>query len=143
MDYSTRLYLMIGGRPGLRPVIERFYELVYADPWIGQFFLDVDQAEQVQALEDFLCTGAPGEPVFDGSYPRMAHAHMYITQPMIKRRTQLLRRAIEDLGHPQEVVHQWLLADGLWHGAVRKESVDDCRPSLAGKALKVINHPED
>lgn len=141
MDYSVRLYLAIGGRDGLRPVIERFYELVYADPWIGRFFVDVDRAQQQRSLEDFLAAGAPGEPVFRGKLPIQAHAHMYITQPMIKRRTQLLRQAIRELGHGDEVERWWLKTDGLWHSAVRKESVDDCRPSLAGKPLKVIGEP--
>ena len=141
MDFATRLYLLVGGRPGLRRVIDRFYDKIYADPWIGLFFRDVDRGRQAQRLEDFLSAGAPGEPVFDGPLPSQAHAHMYITQPMIKRRTALLRAAIIETGHPQEVVQAWLRADALWHSAVRKTSIADCRPGHAGKALKVIDDP--
>jgi len=141
MDLATRLYMLVQGRPGLRPVIECFYDKVYADPWIGQFFHEVDKSRQARRLEDFLCSGAPGEAVFDGPLPSVAHAHMFITQAMLKRRTELLQAAILELGHPQEVVRVWLRADALWHSAVRKTSVADCRPGHAGKALKVIDDP--
>jgi len=141
MDFATKLYLLVGGRSGLRPVIERFYDKIYADPWIGQFFQDVDKSRQARRLEDFLSSGAPGEAAFDGPLPSLAHAHMFITQAMLRRRTELLRAAIIELGHPREVVRLWLRADALWHSAVRKTSVAECRPGHAGKALKVIDEP--
>lgn len=138
MDLGAQLYERIGGRPGLRPVIVRFYEKMSAHPVLGRFFDDVDLAHQAQRLEDFLCDGVVGETRFGGTYPLRAHAHMLITQPMLIERVRLLREAIEELGHPPEIVTLWLRVDALWHGAVRKHSVADCRPSMSGKPLKVV-----
>lgn len=136
MDFAAQLHRDIGGRAGLRPVIERFYEKVFADPWLGQMFEGVEQAKQVQRLEDFLCHGVPGEPRYTGDFPAHAHAHLFIPQAMIKRRTQLLAEAIRELGHPEEIVRIWLRTDALWHSAVRKESVEDCR-GREGRVVEV------
>lgn len=138
MDFNVQLYLAIGGRAAMRPVIELFYARMAADPWLGQWFVDIDLGDQARRLENFLCAGAPGEPPYVRNYPMIAHAHMYITQPMIKERVRLLKGAIEDLGHPPEIVKLWLKTDALWHGAVVKDRVDECRPAAVGKPLKVI-----
>ncbi len=143
MDFNVQLYLAIGGREAMRPVIELFYAGMAADPWLGQWFVGVDLGEQARRLENFLCSGAPGEPHYVRNYPMIAHAHMYITQPMIKERVRLLRAAIEALGHPPEIVKLWLRTDALWHGAVVKDSVHDCRPEAVGKPLKVIDERLD
>jgi truncated hemoglobin YjbI len=141
MDLNVQLYLAIGGREAMRPVIALFYARMAADPWLGRWFVDIDLADQARRLENFLCSGAPGEPHYVRNYPMIAHAHMFITRPMIKERVRLLRSAIEDLGHSPEVLRLWLKTDALWHGAVVKDSADECRPGAVGKPLKVIGDP--
>lgn len=141
MDLNVQLYHAVGGRPGLRPVIALFYQRMAADPWIGQWFDDVDLAAQAQRLEDFLCVGAPGEPKYERNYPFIAHAHMYITPAMIKERVRMLKGAIEESGHPPEIVRLWLKVDAMWHSTVVKHDVDECRPAVSGKPLKVIHDP--
>lgn len=143
MDYNVQLYLAIGGREAMRPVIERFYAHMAADPWLGRWFVDIDLGDQARRLENFLCAGAPGEPHYVRNYPMIAHAHMYITQPMLRERVRLLKRAIEELGHSPEIVRLWLQTDALWHGAVVKHNVQDCRPEAVGKPLKVIGDPPE
>ncbi|MCB9697460.1 MAG: group 1 truncated hemoglobin [Alphaproteobacteria bacterium] len=143
MDHARQLYQRVGGREGLRPVIERFYDKMFSDPWLGQFFHDVDKEGQQRKLEDFLCMGIDDRSPFKGNFPMIAHAHMLITQPMLKRRTAMLREAVEELGHPPDVVHLWLQVDAVWHSAVRKTRVSDCDPRLAGKPLKVVDDPPD
>lgn len=138
LDLNVQLLERIGGRANLRPVIVRFYAKMSAHPVLGQFFEGIDLERQAQRLEAFLVAGAPGEPPFDGPYPYRAHAHMLITQDMLKQRVALLRDAIEEEGHPAEIVQLWLKTDALWHAAVRKRSVSDCNPKLSGKPLKVV-----
>ena len=70
---STTLYDRLGGGPAVRSVVDRFYDLVVADPALRPYFagVDLDRLRRHQAL--FISQVTAGPRAYDGR--DMARAH--------------------------------------------------------------------
>jgi hemoglobin len=104
-------YERVGGAPAIRHVVQRFYELILADPQLAPFFegVDMPRLKRHQVLLISQVLGGPAE--YDGRDLHEAHAH--------------LRIGSEDFG--RVVTH--LVA------ALREANVDDDIIDRVGNAL--------
>lgn len=110
----------------VRRVNERFYELVFEHPWLARFFEGVDQEHITSQQTDFM-TGALGGPKnFSGRPPSHAHPHLFITDEVFDLRRDLLVRAFEETGAPEELREAWLRIDEAFRPAIVKSSLAEC-----------------
>lgn len=104
MTSATSDYHLIGGGPAVRTVVDRFYELVLADPELAPFFTDVDIAglKRHQALLISQVLGGPAE--YDGRDLRAAHAELPIRPEHFQRVVTHLVTALQEAGVDQDVI---------------------------------------
>lgn len=123
----------------LHAVVTHFYDLVYAHPWIGQFFTKVDQRNQETKLVRFfqMSWDDRAYPEMQAQYLRQEHAHMYITEELFELRQALFSRAVRDLGHGPEVVEAFAVFNELWRAHVVKRSIDECSDMFTA----IVEHP--
>lgn len=97
-------YDRIGGASAVSAVVNRFYELVVADPKLTHFFTNVDlprlKRHQVLLVSHIL--GGPAK--YDGRGLREAHADLAITSEHFKLVVVHLVTALQEAGVPEEVI---------------------------------------
>lgn len=135
------LYDAIGGRPTLERVHKRFYDDLYADPWLGGFFVDIDQDLIESQQTDFMSGVMGGPKCFAGQSPRQAHRHMFITDDMLTYRSRILERAIRAEGVSEEACAAWLDLDASFRGAIAKRSIDECEERYSFEGIVSVNGP--
>ena len=70
----------MGGRAAIERVTFAFYERIYDDPWLKQFFDDIPRDHIESQQNDFMQTALGGPNRYSGKTPPSAHQHIYITQ---------------------------------------------------------------
>lgn len=140
-EKAAPLYERLGGRPVLEKVHKFFYDKAYADPWLGDFFAEIEQKFIESQQTDFM-TGALGGPkIFCGRPTVTAHQHIYITKELFDLRQALLREAIEEAGVSPELIVEWLGIDSAFERIIVKESEGDCAPRYRSQKVVVIPKP--
>ncbi|MDS0258973.1 group 1 truncated hemoglobin [Haloarcula sp. S1CR25-12] len=89
------LYDRLGGRDGIRAVVDEFYDRLLADEDIGPLFANADMAQLRRTQTDFLCEAAGGPERYDGPPVREAHAHVPFTPSLIQRAIALLYGSLD------------------------------------------------
>lgn len=97
-------YDRIGGAPAVSAVVNRFYELVVADPQLTHFFTNVDlpRLKRHQVLLVSYVLGGPAK--YEGRELRDAHADLAITSEHFKLVVVHLVTALEEAGVPNEII---------------------------------------
>lgn len=97
-------YELIGGGPAVSAVVDRFYELVLADPELSPFFTDVEMSglKRHQALLISQVLGGPAE--YDGRDLRSAHDDLPISRADFGRVVGHLVTALQGAGVDSEVI---------------------------------------
>ena len=129
----------LGGRPKMDAVHRRFYDKVYAHPWLGRFFEDVDQDFIERHQGDFMSGALGGPHRYRGMPPKHAHRHMLITAELFALRHELLRQSIAEESIPAEAARRWLKVDAAFAAAIVKGSVGECVPRYPDEG--VVSHP--
>jgi hemoglobin len=96
------LYDRLGGREGIRAVVDDFYDRLLADEDLGPFFADADMEKLRQTQTDFLCQAAGGPETYDAEPVREAHLHVPFEPAHIERAVDLLYRSLEAFDVPEE-----------------------------------------
>jgi hemoglobin len=96
------LYDRLGGREGIRAVVDDFYDRLLADDGLGPFFEDADMAKLRRTQTDFLCQAAGGPETYDAEPVREAHLHVPFTPADIQRAVELLRESLAAFDVPEE-----------------------------------------
>jgi len=122
----TSTFDQIGGRPVVEAVHKRFYDKVFAHPWLRQFFQQVDRDRLESQQNDFMTAALGGPDRYAGMMPRHAHRHMYITQELFDTRHELLRQAIVETGVQRDGAIRWLRIDAAFGRSMVKRSRDEC-----------------
>jgi hemoglobin len=99
---DTTLYDRLGGRDGIRAVVDDFYDRLVADDDLGPFFegADVDRLRRTQT--DFLCEAAGGPETYDAEPVREAHLHVPFEPAHIERAVELLQESLDAYDVPDE-----------------------------------------
>jgi hemoglobin len=96
------LYDRLGGREGIRAVVDDFYDRLVADDELGPFFADADVAELRRTQTDFLCEAAGGPETYDAAPVREAHLHVPFTPAHIERAVALLYESLDEYDVPSD-----------------------------------------
>jgi hemoglobin len=118
-----RLFDEIGGLPTLQDVHKRFYDKVYAHPWLKHFFAGHHQQAIEQRQTSFIAEKMGGPVQYPGKHPRMAHRHMYITNELFDIRKALLRQSLVEAGVRADLIPRWLKLDEAFRRVIVKDSI--------------------
>jgi hemoglobin len=101
MSEST-LYERLGGKEGIRAVVDDFYDRLVADEQLGPYFegADLDRLRRTQT--DFLCEAAGGPESYDAAPVREAHLHVPFTPEDIERAVEHLEASLDAFDVPAE-----------------------------------------
>ncbi len=126
-DKSARgqaLYARLGGRTTLEKVHKIFYDKIYQDPWMSQFFANVSQKIIESQQSDFFSQLTGGPKIFSGRMPLDAHMHINITTELFDYRHQLLVESLVEAGVPSPEKEEWLNIDQAFRRVLVKSSPD-------------------
>lgn len=116
----------MGGREVLVKYSKVFYDKVYADEWIGQYFQGIDQ-EFIEAQQvDFLQGALGGTQVYSGSLPIPAHKHMFIPEELFDLRQTMVEESLKEVGASVEISERILKIDEAFRKGLVKEKPGDC-----------------
>jgi hemoglobin len=96
------LYERVGGREGIRAVVDDFYDRLLADDDLGPFFEGADMAKLRRTQTDFLCQAAGGPETYDAEPVREAHLHVPFTPADIERAVELLHESLAAFDVPED-----------------------------------------
>jgi hemoglobin len=96
------LYDRLGGREGIRTVVDDFYDRLLADDDLGPFFADADMEKLRRTQTDHLCEAAGGPETYDAEPVREAHLHVPFTPAHIERAVELLYESLDAFDVPEE-----------------------------------------
>lgn len=136
---DENLFDLIGGRPTLDKVHKIFYDKIYADPWIGKYFQDIDQSVIEIQQSDFMSQVMGGPAIYCGKLPIPAHRHMNITEELFDLRTQFLLEAMNEAGVSQENQQHWMKIDQAFKKGIIKKDISDC--SLRFNTDEILDFP--
>ena len=99
-------YELIGGGRAVAAVVDRFYELVLADPQLAPFFKDLDMGrlKRHQVLMISQVLGGPAE--YDGRSLRDAHSGLGISSSDFGRVVTHLVAALQEASVPAEIIER-------------------------------------
>ena len=123
----TTLFAQIGDYDTVKRVHKIFYDKIYADPWMSQFFQGVDQTHIENQQSDFMVSAMGGPENYSGAFPIPAHQHMNITDELFQYRHTLLKESLTEAKVPTELAEKWLKIDGAFRTGIVKKSVFDCK----------------
>ncbi len=119
------MFEAVGGLPVLERVHKRFYDKVYAHPWLGQFFEGHSQAAIELRQTQFMAEKMGSKHPYPGRDLPLAHRRMYISEELLKLRQALLREALEEEGVCEELITRWLRIDHAFWGKVGNASLEE------------------
>ncbi len=99
---ESTLYERLGGREGIRAVVDDFYDRLLADDDLGPFFADADVSTLRRTQTAFLCEAAGGPETYDAAPVREAHLHVPFTPEHIERAVELLRVSLDEFDVPED-----------------------------------------
>jgi hemoglobin len=136
------LFELIGGTPTLQKVHKIFYDKIYADPWLGQFFQNVKQETIENQQTDFMTGAMGGVDKYSGKLPIPAHQHMFITAELFDLRSQMLKASLAEAGIAPELTSRWLRIDGAFRRGIVKSSLADCEKRFATDNFLNFSNPQ-
>jgi len=120
---KASLFQAVGGLPTLQTVHKLFYDKVYADPWLGQFFAGHEQAAIENRQTQFMAEKMGSAEKYPGKPLRQVHENMYISAELVALRTRLLRESLAEAGVDAALAERWLRIDAAFAKQVEKPSV--------------------
>ena len=133
----------IGGEAMVFKVHERFYEVMFDEPWLEKFFLGKSKASLIQKQTQFMVAAFNGPNHYDGDTPAFVHMHMFITDEMITLRERILKASILAEGLSEVIAEKWLRVDHSFKAAIVKKSPDECVLKCKGQFPIVVEKPKD
>lgn len=94
----ARLYVRLGGASSISAAVDRFYEKVWADPALMDYFEGIDRTRLQAHQRAFLMTVVGGPQVYSGREMREAHAGFGVTDADFDRVITYLVATLIELG---------------------------------------------
>ena len=123
-----------GGRKMLEIISKDFYDHIYEDPWLKQFFKHVPQEHIEKQQVDFMQAALGGVNCYAGKTPPHGHKHINITKEVYEYREKLLMHSFKACNASQALIDRWLEIDNAFYDRVVKEDISECeaRNSVEG-----------
>jgi hemoglobin len=96
------LYERLGGREGIRAVVDDFYDRLVADDQLGHYFEGAEMETLRRTQTDFLCEAAGGPERYEGAPIREAHLHLDFTPGDMEQAIELLDESLEEHDVPRD-----------------------------------------
>ena len=136
------LFDRIGGRPTLEKVHKIFYDKIYAHPWIGEYFKEIQQDIIEIQQTDFMSQAMGGPAIYCGKLPIAAHKHMFINIELFELRSQLLQDSIREVGLKKEEEEAWMKIDQAFKKGIIKNSLSDCQLRFNSDEIVNFSNPD-
>jgi len=140
MADEKSLHDRIGGKPTIERVHERFYDKVYAHPWLGKYFAHRTRGPLVSQQNDFMVQLMGGPKIYAGQATATVHGYMMITEELFDLRTELLSDAIKKEGLSDDLREEWLALNEAFKKVIVKSSVSECK--LQYSHQKILDFPK-
>jgi hemoglobin-like flavoprotein len=138
---DTELLTEIGGEAVIFKVHERFYDVMFDEPWLETFFLGKSKESLIIKQTQFMVAAFGGENHYHGDTPAFVHMHLFITEEMSRVRQRILREAILAEGLSVSIAERWLKVDYSFWEAIIKKSVEECVMKCQGQVPIVAKKP--
>lgn len=138
---DNSLFEKLGGYPMFRKINKIFYDKVYADPWMKQFFSHVPQEHIENQQTDFMAAAFGGPEQYSGRLIPDAHQHIHITEELFLLREKLLDEAFVEAGAPSELVTRWKKIDNAFKKGILK-SKEECVRRFATDSILSFENPD-
>ncbi len=125
--HRKSLFEEVGGLATLERVHRRFYDKVYAHPWLGRFFEGHDQRAIELRQTQFMAEKFGADLRYPGMELELAHRRMFIPERLLRVRQGLLREALEEEGLAEPLIQRWLRIDHAFWKRVRNDSLESFR----------------
>jgi truncated hemoglobin YjbI len=132
----------MGGRGMLIKVSKIFYDKIYADPWIGQYFKEVPQDRIESQQVDFMTGALGGGNVYLGRLPVPAHKHMYISNELFDLRQKYLEEAFIEAKASPELIEKWNRIDEAFRGRLVKKNLGECEKRFNTDEILYFKNPD-
>jgi truncated hemoglobin YjbI len=129
------LYDKVGGRPVLEKLVKRFYDKVFAHPWLGLYFKNVKQTTIELQQVEFMIGALGGPRIYMGKIPGDAHPHMMITNELFDLRQKLMLEALKEENSLPELTDRWLKIEEAFREKIVKTSIDKCQVRFFGDEI--------
>ncbi len=141
--YDAHLFEEIGSADVILRVHQRFYDVLFEEPWLEKFFYGKAKDVLISKQTEFMTAAFGGPNNYTGDTPAFVHMHMFITDEMSDVRETLLKKAILAEGLSSSITERWLRVDRSFRPAIVKKSVDECVLKCVGQLPIVANKPID
>lgn len=131
----------IGGRPYLTKVVKRFYDKVYAHPWLKLYFQSTPQTHIENQQIDFMQGALGGERVYRGRSPKDAHPHILATEELYELRYQLLFESLREENAPPELIERWQAIEDAFKAVIIKTSLSECQGRFKTDEILAFENP--
>lgn len=118
------LFEAVGGLLTLQRVHTKFYDKVYTDEWLQQFFIGHSQVAIEKRQTTFMAGRMGGPDKYTGKQPKMAHRTIYITEELIAARQALLQETLIEFGLPRDLIQRWMKIDAAFSRQIVKGSIE-------------------
>jgi truncated hemoglobin YjbI len=135
------MYQEVGGYEVVERIHRRFYESIFAEPWLGIFFNTKSISSLVLKQTKFMVAAFGGPDDYRWDTPAIAHMHMFVTDEQADIREVLLRNAIRQEGLSQELEDRWLAVDQAFRPAIVKSTEAECVMRCPGQVASVAARP--
>ena len=135
-------FQQLGGRYILEKMTKVFYDKVYADPWIGQYFQNIEQKIIESQQVDFLQGSLGGEKVYCGRLPVPAHKHMFIPEELYTLRSQLLHESLIEVGACEELIERIEKIDDAFKASLVKKDISECEKRYFTDEVLAFSDPK-
>ena len=140
-NYDPRLLEEIGGPDVVTRIHRRFYDVIFDEPWLGQFFSGRSKEQLIEKQTQFMVGAFGGPNAYMGDTPAFVHMHMYITDEMADLREEILKKAILDEGLDEGIAERWLKVDHAFREGIVKKSIDECVMKCPGQMPLAAKKP--
>jgi hemoglobin len=141
MSNKAEQFEQMGGRAAVIKVTTAFYDRVYADPWLSQFFEGIPRDHIESQQVDFMQAALGGYNQYGGKTPPSAHKHINITEEVYSARLQLLLEAFKETDTKKDMVDLWLKIEDTFKRKVVKASIDECEMRYSSEGIRDFPKP--
>ncbi len=98
MAQDDAMYQGLGGKPGIKKIVENLLPMLLADPRIKESFVDIDMKNLAMRLEEQVCQLSGGPCKYGGKDMREIHDGLNITNAQFNALAENLQVAMDKAG---------------------------------------------